>query len=172
MPEVWRSQLYPATFRGIEFHVESREKGGGRRDVVHEFPKRDVPYSEDLGRRARRFTVSAYVIGADYISRRDALIDALEQEGPGLLVLPTQGEQQVNVDHYAVVERRQRGRMAEFEMTFTEAGGLPASSFQTDAAGNVQQASGNAAAVTQKTLDDGLSSPQSQGRGGLGPSLA
>lgn len=152
----WRAQLYPATFRGAMFHVEVREKAGGRRDVVHEFPKRDVPYSEDLGRRARRFTVSGYVIGPDYITDRDALESALDAEGPGALVLPTRGSQQVEVDHVNVIERRERGGIAEFEMTFTEAGRAISSSFGSDTAGKVSDAGAAASTATAAGLNASL----------------
>jgi hypothetical protein len=29
---------------------------------VHEYPNRDIPYAEDLGRRARRFSIGAFLI--------------------------------------------------------------------------------------------------------------
>jgi prophage DNA circulation protein len=151
----WKLQLYPATFRGAVFHVEVREKASGRRDFVHEFPNRDQPYSEDLGRRARRFTVAGYVIGPNYITDRDALITALEADGPGALVLPTQGSQQVQVDHYSVIERREKGGMAEIEMTFTEAGAV-ISTAASDTAGNVTSTAQATLASVTGLLDSGL----------------
>ncbi len=90
--------------------------------VLHEFPKRDVPYAEDMGRMARRFPVNGYVIGPDYKFERDALIGALEVEGAGLLILPTLGQQFVQVREYTVRETRQAGGMCEVEMQFVEAG--------------------------------------------------
>jgi prophage DNA circulation protein len=155
-PAPWRSQLYPATFRGAEFHVEVREKESGRRDVLHEFPHRDQPYSEDLGRRARRFSVNGYVIGPNYITLRDALIAALEVEGPASLVLPTQGQQQVQVDHYTVTERRERGGVAEFQMTFTEAGGPVSYSTNTATVAAVSDAATAASQAVQQALNLGL----------------
>ena len=50
----WRSKWMPAKFRNARFHVESAVRESGRRIVSHEFPKRDVPYAEDMGRRAAR----------------------------------------------------------------------------------------------------------------------
>ena len=58
----WRSRLMPAKFRGARFHVDTGVRESGRRIVPHEFPKRDVPYAEDMGRRAREFTVRGYII--------------------------------------------------------------------------------------------------------------
>lgn len=126
---LWKMQLVPASFRGAEFKIEVNSRASGRRVVLHEFPKRDQPYAEDMGRAARRFPVTGYVIGSDYKAQRDALIAALEAEGPGLLILPTLGEQIVQPREYAVREQRQAGGMAEFEMTFVEAG---AAAFDTN----------------------------------------
>ena len=88
----WQDRLRPASFRGVEFHVEIGAVASGRRIAQHEFPKRDEPYAEDMGRRIRRHPVTAYFIGFDYQLGRDDLIVALEEEGPGLLVHPTLGE--------------------------------------------------------------------------------
>jgi prophage DNA circulation protein len=109
-------------FRGAEFKVDANSRGSGRRAVVHEFPKRDKPYAEDMGRRARRFPITGYVIGPFYKEFRDDLMAALEAEGPGLLILPTLGEYMVQVEQYTVRETRQAGGYAEFEMAFVEAG--------------------------------------------------
>ena len=58
----WRQYLKPAMFRNARFHVETGVRESGRRVVNHEFPKRDVPYAEDMGRRARELTVRGYII--------------------------------------------------------------------------------------------------------------
>jgi hypothetical protein len=49
-------------FDGCPFFVEAGTQSGGRRIVTHQFPKRDMPYSEDMGRRATEFMVRGYVI--------------------------------------------------------------------------------------------------------------
>jgi prophage DNA circulation protein len=123
----WRAALQPASFKGAIFFVDIDEKGGGRRLVPHEFPKRDVPYTEDMGRRARRYTIQAYIVsgaenGFDYRPLRDALVLQLEAEGPGPLVHPTMGTDTVEVDTFRVTERRELGGYVEFEMQFIEAG--------------------------------------------------
>jgi prophage DNA circulation protein len=52
----WRDMLMQqASFRGVVFHVETGARLSGRRTVVHEYPKRNDPYAEDMGRAARRF---------------------------------------------------------------------------------------------------------------------
>ena len=113
--------LVPAFFRMAPFHVDANSRTSGRRIVLHEFPKRDTPYAEDMGRSARRFPVTGYVIGPDYQIWRELLVLALEAEGPGLLILPTLLQRDtilVQPREYTVRETRQAGGMAEFEMQF------------------------------------------------------
>lgn len=118
----WRDRLRPASFRGVEFHVEISARVGGRRIQMHEFPKRDQPYAEDLGRRGRLHPVTAYLIGGDYVFRRDDLVEALEREGAGALVHPTMGSFNVVCSTYNITERRERGGFCEIECQFMEAG--------------------------------------------------
>lgn len=118
----WRDRLLPASFRGVEFHVEEGARSGGRRAFLHEYPKRDVPYAEDMGRKGRGFTITGYLIGPAYTLDRDDLEAALDVEGPGTLILPTRGEEEVQAGPYSSVERRERGGFVEISMNFLEAG--------------------------------------------------
>lgn len=117
----WTDRLRAASFRGVAFRVDAAELSGGRRTVTHEYPLRDEPYVEDMGLRARVFTVEAYVVGDNYMQERDALIAALEQEGPGALVHPYHGSRQVACSGFRVRESREEGRMARFAIDFAEA---------------------------------------------------
>lgn len=118
----WRDTYRSASFRGAPFHVESAETSHGRRQAVHEHAQRDVPYTEDLGRKAREFSVSGYLLGADYHLDRDKLIEACEQAGPGLLVHPYRGELTVVCRGLSVSESSQDGGICRVSMTFLEAG--------------------------------------------------
>lgn len=118
----WRDALRPASFRGAGFFVQVGSRGGGRRTVLHEYPKRDDPYAEDMGRRAKEFPVLGYLLGNNYLTQRDALEVALDAEGPGLLVLPTRSDIQVQCVRFVTTEREQYGGYCEIEMTFVEAG--------------------------------------------------
>jgi prophage DNA circulation protein len=142
----WRDYLRPASFRGARFYIEAGGKRSGRRSVTHEFPKRDDPYTEDMGRRARRWTITAYVLGDDYLLARDALIGACERSGAGLLIHPTIGEEQVVCEHYHCVEQRERGGLAEFEMQFAEAGVAPSLRMPYSATSSTSSASADTAA--------------------------
>lgn len=118
----WRESLRPASFRGVAFEVEGHEHQTGRRGQLHEYPQRDKPYFEDLGLKAREFTVDAFVVGDDYHTRRDALLKACETEGSATLVHPYLGSRTAVCTSCRMVERVTEGRMARFTLTFTEAG--------------------------------------------------
>src|SRR5215203_3377369 len=99
-PAAWRKRLREASFRGVPFHVETQGRTSGRRTVLHEYPKRDEPYAEDMGRAARRYQITGHVIqkfhlpsgsgfaSINYDACRDALVEALERPGPGTLLDP------------------------------------------------------------------------------------
>ncbi|MFA6971627.1 MAG: DNA circularization N-terminal domain-containing protein [Gallionella sp.] len=117
----WREQLQPAKFRDAPFSVKSAEGTAGRRTAKHEYPQReDAPFVEDMGLRAREFTLEAFVIGASYMSWRDALLYAIETPGPGMLVHPYRGSIKVSVTECRYTESSEYGGMAKFHLTFCE----------------------------------------------------
>ncbi|GAA5783936.1 DNA circularization protein [Chitiniphilus shinanonensis] len=131
----WRDQLEKASFRGVQFHVSRSGGEVGRRVQLTEYPLRDRPYAEDLGRKARTFTLDAFVLGPDYRAVRDRLLAALEQPGVGELVLPSRGHQQVVAQRCSLEETAEQGGMARLSLEFAEAGAneLPNSQIDTEA---------------------------------------
>lgn len=125
-------RLIGASFRGVPFFVEQSSRSGGRRTVTHEFPGRDEPYVEDLGRRARAFRVRGYLLGEAYVADRDELLAALEDTaGPGRLVHPYHGIRVAMCTALEVEESRDEGGMAVLSIDFVEA---PAQTAGTDTA--------------------------------------
>lgn len=118
----WRDQYQQGSFRGAAFRTETEERSGGRRVVSHEFPGRDDPVTEDLGARARTFSIDCHVIGAKFLTARDALLTALEAAGPGLLVHPQYGRMMAVVFEYSCSTSTDEGGLARFRITFGEAG--------------------------------------------------
>lgn len=137
---VWRDQIQQGSFRGAPFRFEGDERMGGRRVVSHEFPGRDDPVTEDLGARAKTFSIDCHVIGPEYHVARDALITALEAAGPGLLVHPNYGRMMAVVFDYSCASATDEGGIARFSITFGEAGqavAAPVVAPAGDAAGQV-----------------------------------
>jgi prophage DNA circulation protein len=124
----WRDQLQPASLDGIPFFVDSADGKFGRRVVLHEYPGRDKPYPEDMGRKTRTINMPGYVIGDDYMQGRDALIALAEKPGARRLVHRWLGRMDVTVTDLAVEESTRFGGMATLTFAFVEAGAdvLPA----------------------------------------------
>lgn len=119
----WRNGLLSGSFKGVPFKLDGHDgSDGGRRAVTHEFPQRDVPYTEDLGKEAGKYSINAYVIGDEYMAQRDALLLVCRSPGPGPLVHPYLGIKTVMCTGCAVVETTREGRMARLSLTFVESG--------------------------------------------------
>jgi prophage DNA circulation protein len=146
-------QLVGASFRGVPFLVETVEVSTGRRIVVHEFPLRNDPFVEDLGRRARRFRVDGYVIGDDYLAKKNALLTALEAEGPGELVIPYYDVRRAIGDTVGTRETRADGGMAMFALEFAETPSqAPVPTEEVDSASEVASSADAAVVATKAEL--------------------
>lgn len=130
---IWRDQLLPATFAGQQFHCEANAREGGQRAVTHEFPKKDLPYTETMGRRAMEFTIRGYCIAypfntryplyqRDYRTPRNNLINVLDAGNPGVLQLPTQAPMWVVCVKYRLAEEERFGGYCVIDMSFVEYG--------------------------------------------------
>jgi len=183
-PALWRTRLRQASFKGAPFHVEQQGRTSGRRTVLHEYPKRDSPYCEDMGLQARRYSIVGYVIQRhpgqmvgdmynDYDQARDLLIQALEMPEPGVLVDPywnRVGPELYMCDRYSVTEARERGGYAQFEMSFIEAGEAAFGILYTNTAQLIDQAAYQSMFVTADQINNQLSvlNAQSGGAGSSG----
>lgn len=148
----WRDELRQASFRGVPFEVESHELTSGRRVQLHEYPLRDKPYAEDMGRKARRCSIECFLVGAQYLAAADKLEEALAASGPGALVHPWLGTRRVAVDEYRRRETTREGGYVQFSITFVEAGQAAEPDAVTDTAWVVEQQADAAQAVLQKDL--------------------
>lgn len=121
---VWQKQLRTASFRGIRFNLTGVDTALGRRSQTHEFVRRDIPYTEDMGRKARQYSIDAFINGEDYLRDKQRLITACEAEGAGVLVHPYYGNIKVFCTDCQVRESGRNGGVAEFKLSFVEAGSL------------------------------------------------
>jgi prophage DNA circulation protein len=116
----------PVIWRGIAFRFGNYALRGGRRVAIHEFPTRDDPFTEDLGRRIRQYRLRGHVIGPMWEASRDALISACEDSCTvGTLVHPYLGPLRVRCIDFEVSEDKDAGQIANFELTIVEAGEEP-----------------------------------------------
>lgn len=116
-------QLRRASFRGVPFEVASSNLSIGRRTQTFEYPQRDDPFTEDMGRSKRTIRITAFVVGYDYIARMKRLIAACEKPGSGRLIHPWLGSMEVTpTDLSAPVF--ESNRVASVSLTFVESGKL------------------------------------------------
>lgn len=127
----WTESLNKASFRGVPFAIYGGDARFGRRLALHEYPGRDKPYIEDMGRATRRIRMTGFLVtdsliygGGDVLAQRDALVAAVEQPGLGALMHPTLGALNVSVpaEGLSVIERWDMGRYFEISIIFIESG--------------------------------------------------
>lgn len=168
------AKLRPASFRGVAFHIDVGDIEAGRRVQVHEYPQRDKPYTEDLGRSARDLTVDGFVVGENYVDQVNALLTALEKPGPGTLVHPWLGSMTVSLNGKARVSFDSGLGQARVSMPFVESGelefpsaGAATQSLSRIAASNLESASVSSFA-SLFSIDGFQDFVQTSANGGLG----
>ncbi|MCF5746449.1 DNA circularization protein [Pseudomonas tremae] len=129
----WRDSLLPASFRGVGFFIEKAVVPVGRKGQLHEFPQRDEPYFESLGKQSQIHTLTAFIVGRDCFEQRDRLLQALEQEEAGELVHPWLGRLQVQVGECSVMHNLNEGGLVRLDLKFYPANPLkfPVSTLNT-----------------------------------------
>jgi prophage DNA circulation protein len=148
----WRDTYRAATFRGVAFFVETADSSHGRRQAIHETAQRDTPYTEDLGRKAREFSVVGYLLGKDYHLNRDELIKACELAGPGVLVHPYRGEMTVVCRGLNVSETSSEGGKCTIALTFLEAGEAAYPSANVDSVNAISVKGNTVTAAAEKSF--------------------
>ena len=156
MTKTWEN-LRPASFRGgLRFPNGSRPRRP-RRVELHEYPLRDTPYAEDLGKKAGKWQIEAFLVNgkSGYAERRDKLREALNASGPGTLIHPYLGELSVSVDGYSLKETTREGGYCTFSISFVEAGQPVEPDVEKDTAANVlDKAEAAKEAATAGFLDE------------------
>ena len=153
----WREQYQPGRYRNAVFYTERSGRQGGRRLALHEYPGRDIPFAEDLGRRARRFELELFVLGDDYMILRDKLLAALEAKGPATLQHPYYGACQASVEQYRITESTANGGLATCSVTFIETGRATYPTARADTQARVQARANEAEARAEAAFAESFS---------------
>lgn len=91
------------SYRGVNFDTFKMDRKKTKKYTEHQFANSNRRYIEERGVNEADFsvTMSIFGSGADYLERRDALRNALNAEGNGLLILPLEGEFNVKCVEYS-----------------------------------------------------------------------
>jgi prophage DNA circulation protein len=114
--------LHEASFRGAAFYLEDVEGTGGRRAIPHAYPLKNVGWTEDNGAELTQQQISGILLGADYLDKLNKLLAALNTPGPGELVHPWYGVQQVQAGKVTHRLSTQEGGIAYISFEVFEAG--------------------------------------------------
>lgn len=114
----WRDELLPASFRGISFLIPQASVPVGMKGQLHEFPQRDEPYFEQLGKQSQVHRLTVWIIGDDCFERRDKFLEAIQTPGAGELVHPWLGRMQVKAGEAELTHDYQQGGMVSMLITF------------------------------------------------------
>jgi len=108
------------------FIVEKTKLGGGQSIETSEFPFQGGWGTRSLNRKVQTFTATVSICGRDYMGRRNALVEALDQstddDSPGTIELPSWGRLPVVVQDWEIEEENQKQGLATFSLTFVRAG--------------------------------------------------
>lgn len=121
----WRDRIdseLTGYYGRAKFHVEQSDTTGGRRWLIHEYPRRNLPYSEDMGLKAGEWRLQFFVAGDDYDIERDALRAELDSPGAKTLVHPYLGTFMAVASDVRFRESTRDGGVCTFQVTFAGAG--------------------------------------------------
>lgn len=123
MAAPWMERILDGKLGDAPFNIKSARGGGGARLQLTEFPLRDEPDIERLGKKTTEKSFDCFVVGLDYMEKRDALLAELDKQETQTLVHPYIGTLKVEIQSYTYDESTDEGGMARFSITW-----LPATS--------------------------------------------
>lgn len=119
----WPQTLRQASYKGVPFFVDDEAlPKSGRFVATHSFVKAESHATEDMGRMPREFRLAAYLASDSADQDVRNFVEMCSEAGPGALVLPMLGSQQVRCRGCHVKAKRDRLGYIELELDFIEAG--------------------------------------------------
>lgn len=116
----WSETLLDASFRGVPMEVQDESLAADRELAQHGVPYRDGDDVEDMGRKAREFSFTVVMFGANYEIELQKLLAALDTPGPGELIHPIYGRVDVLTRRWKVGHSADRPDYAQVELLFVE----------------------------------------------------
>lgn len=154
----WIEELETASYRGVEFQTKRIGETGGKKGTVNDPPGQDGGTAQDLGNKARSFSIAAFVAGDDYKTERDNLIAALEVSGPGEYVDPTKGNINAFPTAWSLTEDiNEDGGFARFSITFFEVQVSDLLQVSTDSTASINSSIDAGADTVANNLQSGIS---------------
>ncbi|CAB1222479.1 DNA circularization protein [Acinetobacter bouvetii] len=98
----WATDLHDASFRGVQFECTTINDSWSKTIAVHQAPYSNDASVEDMGNEPRRISIQALYAGEDYLTWLNALLAALQENGPGELIHPIFGICYAQVTNHSV----------------------------------------------------------------------
>ena len=114
--------ILDASFRGIVFDCQGTSDPTKRALAIHEYPYKDGAEIDDMGRRARVFSINAIFWGDAYQQELQTFLDALDLGGEGELVHPVYGSHMVMVQDFDPRHEADLPDSCTVAITFVESG--------------------------------------------------
>lgn len=104
--------------------ITSSSTTTGRRGSLHVYPYQDFPFFEDMGRKARRFSMEIHFIGDDHMQVTNDFLNLVEEDpAEGFLVHPQRGRHLVIPIEVTATDSEDKIGLTSVSITFIEAGG-------------------------------------------------
>ncbi|WP_110972139.1 DNA circularization protein [Pseudomonas huaxiensis] len=116
----WSETLLDASFRGVPLEVMTESLGATRELAQHGVPYRDGDDVEDMGRKAREFSMTVVLYGTNYEISLQNLLAALDVRGAGELIHPIYGRVDVLARNWKVDHSAERPDYAQVDLQFVE----------------------------------------------------
>lgn len=156
---MWRDRLRQNAWLNAPFEYVSHTINVGWRLQTHQYPERDTPWTQNLGRDAESLTVVGYVSGHDYDIRRDAVLKAAREGSTGTLVLSRVGPIQAELKSCSCAESVADGGKATFTFQFVEPGKRELPAWERDTSGLLASSVQSVESSARDDFDESFSLP-------------
>jgi prophage DNA circulation protein len=153
-------KMYPGSFRGVPFLVESESREGGKKVAIHEFVNSDNRFTEELGKLPGIFTLEVVVHGDDAIQRRINLERVLQISGIGDLVHPVYGNIKVKSTTFNVNSNQRNIGQFRFSITFNSSKANVTVAPETETKSSVSNAAEDAREALNDALESNYANPE------------